>query len=32
MYNKIDYTGYDGKKIRKISMIEKKNILTNNLN
>ena len=30
MYNKIDYNGYDGKKIRKISMIEKKNILTFN--
>ena len=32
MYNKIDYTGYDGVKIRKISMIEKKNILTFNSN
>ena len=30
MYNKIDCNGYDGKKIRKISMIEKKNILTFN--
>ena len=30
MYNKINYNGYDGNKIRKISIIEKKNILTFN--
>ena len=27
MYNKINYYGYNGKKIRKISMVEKDNIL-----